>query len=310
MGRKAKSLLYNICTAMIVLIIVWLILRHIYMPVEGFQVAPQWNGPPFISGGVFQSLCDYSIDDRYTVIPYDDELKKGDRVFMKVNDIPTFLQSPPSVPVTVVISNSDETFDDTLMMKLKPYVTAVYAINCSAKGAKQIPIGFRDDQYTPHKDLVDILNDINISGEKDILCLLNFLIATNPTERQRVNDIFSTKDWAQIDHEYKNTAAVKSLDFKNQDTIQKRVDWYKTLKRTKFVICPPGVGVDTHRVYETLFFGGIPVIKTSFLDPMYEKLGGCWIVNDWADVTQEACNKRWAAKGEPTIQYDASYWLK
>jgi len=310
MGRKAKSLLYNICTAMIVLIIVWLILRHIYMPVEGFQGPPQWNGPPFISGGVFQSLCDYSIDDRYTVIPYDDELKKGDRVFMKVNDIPTFLQSPPSVPVTVVISNSDETFDDALMMKLKPYVTAVYAINCSVKGAKQIPIGFRDDQYTPHKDLVDILNDINISGEKDILCLLNFLIATNPTERQRVNDIFSTKDWAQIDHEYKNTAAVKSLDFKNQETIQKRLDCYKTLKRTKFVICPPGVGVDTHRVYETLFFGGIPIIKTSFLDPMYEKLGGCWIVNDWTDVTQEACNKRWAAKGEPTIQYDASYWLK
>jgi hypothetical protein len=285
--------------------------RYAFM-YEGFQSASHWGGPPFISGGVFQKLCDYSIDDRYPLIPYDgdEELEEGNRVFMKVNDIPAFVQSPPSRKVTIVISNSDETFDDALMAKVRPYATTVYAINCSAKGAKQIPIGFRDDQYTPHKDLVDILGNPEIPGEKDILCLLNFLIATNPGERQKAHDIFSSKSWAQIDHEYKNTPAIKSLDFKNSDTIQKRLDCYKTLKRAKFVICPPGVGVDTHRVYETLFFGGIPIIKTSFLDPMYQKLGGCWIVKDWTDVTEEACNKRWAARQTPTIQYDAAYWLK
>jgi hypothetical protein len=319
MGRKAKSLLYHICRAMIVLIIFYYAVYYIYniklksryaFMYEGFQGPPQWNGPPFISGGVFQSLCDYSIDDRYAIIPYDDELKKGNRVFMKVNDIPTFLQSPPSVPVTVVISNSDETFDDTLMMKLKPYVTAVYAINCSAKGAKQIPIGFRDDQYTPHKDLVDILANPKVPGEKTTLCLVNFLVETNGGERQRAVDRFSSESWATVDKSYLNYGLSKATVFTIPETIQKRLDYYSILKKTKFVVCPPGRGVDTHRVYETLFFGGIPIIKTSFLDPMYEKLGGCWIVNDWTDVTQEACNKRWAAKGEPTIQYDASYWLK
>jgi hypothetical protein len=63
------------------------------------------------------------------------------------------------------------------------------------------------------------------------------------------------------------------------------------------VICPFGAGKDTHRVYEALFFGAIPIIKSSFLDPLYKKLGECWIVNDWTDITEDACNKRWDAGG-------------
>jgi hypothetical protein len=84
------------------------------------------------------------------------------------------------------------------------------------------------------------------------------------------------------------------------------------LRRTKFVICPFGVGKDTHRVYEALFFGCIPVIKTSFLDPMYDKLGGCWIVNDWSEVTEEECKKRWK-KGSRKVNREATdikWWLK
>ena len=318
MNKRTKSLIYTVCKSVIFLIILYSAVYYFfdiplrgryYYVYEGFQEEIGWGQAPFISGAMFKDLCDYNLDDRYPLVPIDEDIQRGDKVFMKVNDIPAFLSNPPPVPVTVVISNSDETFDNTLMVKVTPYVTAVYAINCSAKGVKQIPIGFRDDQYTSHKDLVDILIDPNISGKKDILCLLNFLIATNPTERQTAHDIFSTKEWAQIDHEYKNTAAAKSLDFKNHDTIQKRLDCYKTLKRTKFVICPPGVGVDTHRVYETLFFGGIPIIKTSFLDPMYNRLGGCWIVNDWSEVTEEECNKRWISMKRGAMITDAAGWL-
>ena len=67
--------------------------------------------------------------------------------------------------------------------------------------------------------------------------------------------------------------------------------------------------MDTHRVYESLFFGCIPVIKTSFLDPMYNKLGGCWIIKDWSDVTQEECNKRWSSKDNTKIAFDVNQWI-
>jgi len=302
---------------MITLLIVYLISYYMFgitlknrYTYEAFSTISEWGPPPFISGAMFKELCDYNIDDRYALIPYDNDIEEGSTVFMKVNDIPAFIQSPPSVKVTIVISNSDETFDDSLMASVRPYVSDVYAINCSAKGAKQIPIGFRDDQYTPHKDLVDILSDSKVSGDKTTLCLVNFLVETNGGERGRALERFSSESWATVDKSYLNYGLSKATVFTVPETIQKRLDYYKTLKSTKFVVCPPGRGVDTHRIYETLFFGGIPIIKTSFLDPMYEKLGGCWIVQDWTDVTEEECDRRWIAKVPHTIQNNAAYWLK
>jgi len=276
--------------------------------IEGFQ-ASQWPGPPFLSGGAFKALCDYNIDDRYELAPYDYTIEEGARVFMKVSDIPSFLENPPLVKVTVVISNSDEEFTDGLYKRIEPYVTQVYAINSSAKGAIQIPIGFRDDAYTPHKDLLDILNDSKKSGEKTTLCLVNFLVETNGGERQRALARFADQSWATVDKSYLNYGLQKATVFTIPETIQKRLDYYTALKRTKFVVCPPGRGADTHRVYETLFFGGIPIIKTSYLDPMYEKLGGCWIVKDWSDVTEASCAQRWESRVEPTLAVDPSLWL-
>jgi len=318
MNKRTKSLIYTVCKSVIFLIILYsavyyffgITLRGRYYYVwEGFQGGTGWGTPPFISGSVFKDLCDYNLDDRYPLVPIDEDIQRGDKVFMKVNDIPAFVANPPPVPVTVVISNSDEEFNDALMRQIKPYVTDVYAIGCSAAGAKQIPIGFRDDAYTPHKDLVDILANPEISGEKTTLCLVNFLIETNGGERQRAVDRFSSESWATVDKSYLNYGLTKATVFSIPETIQKRLDYYAMLKKTKFVVCPPGRGADTHRVYETLFFGGIPIIKTSFLDPMYKRLGGCWIVNDWSEVTEEECKQRWIAKYRPTIQYDPTYWL-
>ena len=262
-----------------------------------------------ISGQAFKNLCKYNLDNRYTIIPIDDSLQEGDYVFLKLGDISAFIQSPPTKKVTLVVANMDETFDDKQMELVSPYVTDVYAINCSASKAKQLPIGFRDDQYTPHNVMTDILNDASLPNTKDTLCLVNFLIGTNNSERSKARDRFQAETWATISNDYMNYNKNKSLNHSNSETKQKRRDYYAQLKRTKFVICPPGTGVDTHRVYETLYFGGVPIIKTSFLDPMYERLGGCWIVNDWSEVTEKTCNDRWKSRGIVNISFEASKWL-
>jgi hypothetical protein len=264
-----------------------------------------------ISGATFKSLCKYNLDDRYKIIPYDAKLVEGDRVFMKLSDVQTkFLNSPPSKKITLIIHNSDETFTDELMEKVKPYVTQVYAANCSATGAKQIPLGFRDDQYTPHRVLYDVLNDTSKSSKKATLCLVNFNVGTNGGERAAARDNFKGKPWATLSDEYMNLNKGKSLQHSDPEIQKIRAEYYTQLKGTKFVICPPGTGMDTHRVYEALFFGAVPVIKTSFLDPMYERLGGCWIVKDWSEVTEEACNSRWANVNRPKIDFGARHWLE
>ena len=259
----------------------------------------------YISGEAFKNECKYNLDDRYSLKPIDSSLEENDRVFVKQGDINTFIQSKPSKKVILVVHNTDETFEDKHMDSVRPFTNKVYAVNSSAKDAIQIPLGFRDDTYTPH----NVLDEVKASSEnkRDILCLLNFSIGSDKNnERSIALDTFKQYDWAIKDTN--NTPALH-LDHKNEDTIRLRREFYTKLTKTKFVVCPFGAGKDTHRVYEALFFGAIPIIKTSFLDPLYKKLGECWIVNDWTDITEDACNKRWDAGGFKSFKNNTNEWF-
>ncbi len=308
--KKWYRILVYLCIGILILFCLYRLTRR--PPVEGFVAVKE---DVLVTGNSFKDLCKYNLDDRYPLIPYDDTLNEGDRVFLKVKDITNFIMKPPPKKLTLIVANNDETFNDHYMGLVKPYVTEVYAVNSSAKGAIQIPMGFRDSQYTPHKVMYDI--EAEPSQERDILCLVNFLMATTNLrvtaeesrgERQRALDAFTGKDWATIS-DYIKYDFYKSMDHSAEDIKQKRLDYYRQLKKTKFVICPPGAGMDTHRIYESLFFGCIPVIKTSFLDPMYKKLGGCWIIRDWDEVTEDACNARWQSK-QPRTLLDVNNWLE
>ena len=281
---------------------------------EGFTVVTDEKN--LVTGQSFHALCKYNLDERYPLIPYDDTLEEGDKVFLKVKDITKFTMNPPSKKVSLVVGNNDETFNDHLMNRVKPYVTEVYAVNSSAAGAIQIPMGFRDAQYTPHTTMYDI--EAEKTPERDILCLVNFLMATTNLrvtvaesrgERQRALDAFKGKKWATIADQYIKYDFGKSMDHSDEETKRRRLEYYRQLRRTKVVICPPGAGMDTHRVYECLFFGCIPVIKSSFLDPMYAKLGGCWIIQDWADVTEQECERRWNMRTNVTPRLDIHDWI-
>lgn len=266
-----------------------------------------------VSTEAFKDICKYNTYEIYKVNLSDNKiLEDGDMIFIHTANITKFLESPPATgkKLTFIIAGSDITFDDNLMSRLEPYSINVYAVNSSAKNAKQIPMGFRDNLFTPHHDLEDVMNDPSKTSEKSILCLVNFLVHKTVDERAKARDYFNDKVWAKKQDEYMNYSPEKATNFKNQETIQKRLDYYATLKQTKFTVCPIGAGIDTHRVYETLYFGGIPIIKTSFLDPMYERLGGCWIIKDWSEVTEEECNKRWDNKMTSPLNRNLLYNVK
>lgn len=55
------------------------------------------------------------------------------------------------------------------------------------------------------------------------------------------------------------------------------------LNTSKYSICPRGFGIDTHRVYESIAMNSIPIVLTSILDPLYNKLN-CIILDSWDDI--------------------------
>jgi hypothetical protein len=67
---------------------------------------------------------------------------------------------------------------------------------------------------------------------------------------------------------------------------QSRVDFWKSCDEYAYVVCPFGNGLDTHRTWEVLVLGRIPIIKVSPLNVIFEKLP-VLEVQDWKYITTE-----------------------
>lgn len=240
-----------------------------------------------VSGQYFQEQCRWNFDNRYPTRVWvaGIDVRKGDRVFMKASDIPAFVMKCRFllVKVIAVVHNTDESFTDDIYRLISPYVEGVYAVNNVSQFAHSLPLGFRDHQYVSHHVLKKLSSDPEIP--RTTKCLVNFLISTNPQVRQHVYDLFKDKPWCKA-QDYVTYDFVKSLMHHDSETMTKRADFYTTLKSTRFALCPQGTGIDTHRVYECILFGVIPIVMTSPLDVVYKQLP-VLIVSSWNDVTED-----------------------
>jgi hypothetical protein len=66
-----------------------------------------------------------------------------------------------------------------------------------------------------------------------------------------------------------------------------RVQYLSSLRSNSFVLCPEGNGVDTHRLWETLYMGGIPIVlKNQYLSDILAVLPVVQL-NDWSELGSE-----------------------
>ena len=66
------------------------------------------------------------------------------------------------------------------------------------------------------------------------------------------------------------------------------LDLFGKYSQYRFGLSPPGNGVDCHRTWEMLFFGMIPIVKSSPLDLLYTKFDlPVVVVKDWGDICQK-----------------------
>jgi hypothetical protein len=116
-----------------------------------------------------------------------------------------------------------------------------------------IPIGIASNFSKKNLTLSNFeLENFNVSNylKKEINLYINFEVNTNYKERSKIYDQFANKSWVNIDSPNQNKAS-----------------YLNNLKSHSFVLCPWGNGVDTHRFWETLYAGSIPVTK---YHPTYE----------------------------------------
>lgn len=142
---------------------------------------------------------------------------------------------------------------------------------------ESIPIGLENDRWFVGVDKKNKMLAKLQEEHKSIyqltgnLVYMNFNVNTNAGKRAEPYNLFKDKSWVTI-----------KMGENGQD-----FDGYiDSVYNHKFVVCPEGNGMDTHRTWECLYMGTIPIEKRNLNNRFYSDLPICF-VDDWGQVTEK-----------------------
>jgi len=231
---------------------------------------------PFISGDTFRAFTDFIFDetrqDNLRFVQY------GDIVFVKTDMLQQFFSQPyQSIQNSFVLvtHNSDFYAPSIHRSKLEDKkIIAWYASNPDLRNHSKlfsIPIGFANTRWKGgdlNKLMYAFENHRKPWSNRTTLLYVNFNLKTNQEKRQAALSQVKTFKDAQI--------VSTPISFET---------YLKQVGNAKFVLSPPGNGLDCHRTWEALMLGAVPIMLSSGLDSLFNKIPAI-IINDWAQLTE------------------------
>ena len=159
---------------------------------------------------------------------------------------------PPKNTRLIITGHSDYSITDHLVEKYRPGSWWGLNKETNDPSVHSIPLGIVhvDPLYPNTAIMADLKPFMAVQKEpRQIrnLVYLNFSVHTYPQERQGVYSLFHSQPWVTIG----------SFDTSEGG----RLAYLRDLRNHAFVLCPRGNGVDTHRMWETLYMGSIPIVR-------------------------------------------------
>ncbi len=235
--------------------------------VERFPNIYRPDSLPFISGDTFRKFSHHIFDETQSFNPK--KVKNNEIIFVNSDLIEIFfkIQDPKIQSQYILIShNSDKSPTKKELSLISENIIHWFAQNLEFSSIDRIsylPIGLENRRWLRNR-IKNSHNNI-ISKSKLILCSLNEY--NNYPIRQLVLDIAN-----------KNSYVVMKK-FKN---IEK---YFDELGNYKFILCPPGNGPDTHRVWESLIHKTFPIFEINSFTENLRNLGVPAIYLDsWEDL--------------------------
>ena len=137
-------------------------------------------------------------------------------------------------------------------------------------------------------DINGIENNI-VKCNREKLLYTNFNTLTNPKQRTEIQELFNNTNNYNTTNQY-----------------------YQDLQEHKYVICPPGNGKDTHRVWESLYFGAIPIVEDSSMNRYFAESFPILVVERWSDINNEFLLKKYnsiKSKFKNKHVFDLNEWF-
>lgn len=179
-------------------------------------------------------------------------------------------------PFVLVATNADQNFEEPQKKFLEiPNCDKIYSVHVNYTHPKlqPIPLGIGNSSFRYGRE-VEFNEVLNAEVEKTELIYFNFLLdgGARPEYRPHCASVFESK-------------GLKMLPNKSQ------LEYLYSLKAHKFSICPAGNALDTHRMWESLYFKTVPICLRYAFTEYFAKYFPIYIVDKWEDVDLKNLDK-------------------
>lgn len=198
----------------------------------------------------------------------------------------------------------DQNFINSIGKNIKIFCNSIIS---DLDNSTMIPLG-RDPKA---KSL--ILNN-DFERTKNKLCLFNCSLPPRTHHwygriREYIFNSLSDKNHVDRISISSNEMGSRIIDSNNY------LKFLRDLSSYKFVMCPRGCGLDTYRMWDTLYFGGIPIVVRSPGHKEFEDLPIFWL-DKWQDyelLSKQLLEDKWNEMVEKKYNFEIlkfSYWVE
>lgn len=250
---------------------------------------------PLLTGDTFRAHTDYELrNSDLTDLPrLATSLEINSRIFVGAKpgsdmafslaerlshyDIPIFREHE------LLIHNGDEIPSSSEFLVLSHHFKNIYSVNYlgGLPNVHPIPIGLENKNIFRNGVPRDFLFQPNSPSNKTIDFLFAFSLHTNVTERTQALNLAE-----KLPNSHVISEAITPKDYRI------------LVSRSRYVISPPGNGVDCHRTWEALYLNSTPVVKRDFWPFSHLQLPVI-IVDEWSDLSTMCLHKEPLSFGFP-----------
>jgi hypothetical protein len=195
--------------------------------------------------------------------------------YFDTNEVDCFFQNYTGSSKFILISHNGDgavvsekiRYDGASLNKAPKTLVKWFAQNVHVNDARieSLPIGLENSKWFPEIKKIEKIKSIIHTQKQNLnLVYANFNIETNVEQRSQAYKVCQTLSYAT------------SIFGKNGFGFD---EYLYNIYNHDFVVCPPGNGEDTHRLWETLYVGSIPIVKKSINTLFYSDLPICYVDN-------------------------------
>jgi hypothetical protein len=244
-----------------------------------------------VNGEKFKSICDFSLGDEIPKSEHPLMYSASDNYLEAIS----FIKKHGDINFRLLTHNSDVIINKCEVPK---NLVSWHAQNLNFEHERvfSIPIGLENPHWHPMK--TSIMQNSEEVSDRLVKAIGEFNPMTYYGERYK---LFEMAESNKIHATCRST--INGFLFE---------EYVRNLRRYAFCLCPRGNGVDTHRIWEALYLGCIPVVKKHITHACLSDMPILFIDN-WSEVTKDRLEEEYNRINNIIFSYEElqfSYWKK